>query len=82
VASAPGGIGLPQLEHAIIVKADDFSVILAPSIASVCVIARLTYILYVLVFATLLSWRPAIKKMRVVFGCRSSRPRSQDCDQA
>jgi flap endonuclease-1 len=55
VASAPGGIGLPQLEHAIIANVDDFSVIMVPSLASVCVIARLTYILYVSVFATLLS---------------------------
>jgi hypothetical protein len=72
VASVPGGIGLPQLEHAIIANVDDFSVMMVPSLASVCVIARLTYILYVSVFATLLSRLFENNENGVVFGCKPS----------
>ena len=72
MASAPGGIGLPQLEHASIANVDDFSVIMTPSLASVCVIARLTYILYVPVFATLLSRLFENNESGVVFGRKPS----------
>ena len=53
VASAPGGIGFPQLEHVIIVSVGLFSVMMSV-LASGSVIVRLTYILYVSIFAALL----------------------------
>jgi hypothetical protein len=53
VASAPGGIGFPQLEHVIIVSVGLFSVMMSV-LASGFVIVRLAYILYVSIPATLL----------------------------
>jgi flap endonuclease-1 len=53
VASAPGGIGLPQLVHVAMVNVEVLSVMMIIS-ASGSVIVRLPYILCVSVFATLL----------------------------
>jgi hypothetical protein len=53
VASALGGIGLPQLEQVIKVSVDVFST-MTNILVIASVIARLPYILCVSVFATLL----------------------------